>query len=151
MVSRVSRNEFYMSQENNNYLGLDWGATNIGVALAHQETGVALPYVTVKNDAELFEQLGKIIASENITTVVIGIPKYLHQHLYRSGELSVGEKLGQSLTERFGVTVAYQNEMFTTKMAQDNLIEQGIKGASKNNDEEAARLILQEWLDRQGS
>lgn len=147
MVSRVSGNEFYMSQENNNYLGLDWGATNIGVALAHQETGVALPYATVKNDAELFEQLGKIIASENITTVVIGIPKYLH----RSGELSVGEKLGQSLTERFGVTVAYQNEMFTTKMAQDNLIEQGIKGASKNNDEEAARLILQEWLDRQGS
>lgn len=133
-----------MNNENANYLGIDWGATNIGVALAHQETGVALPYVTLKNDADVLARLGKIIASENIATVVIGILEYLHQ----DGGLSAAEKFGQSLTERFGVKVAYENEMFTTKMAQSNLIERGIKGASKNNDEEAARIILQEWLGK---
>jgi len=44
--------------------------------------------------------------------------------------------------------VEYQNEMFTTKMAQANLIERGEKGVSQHDDEEAARIILQEWLDR---
>ena len=130
--------------EKYNYLGIDWGAANIGVALAHQETGVALPYTTIKNDTDVFSRLGEIIVLEDIATVVIGIPEYP----YRVRELSDAEMFGRVLGERFGVTVAHQNEMFTTKMAESNLIEQGIKGASKQNDEEAARIILQEWLSR---
>lgn len=46
------------------------------------------------------------------------------------------------------VSIAYQDEMFTTKMAQQNLIERGVKHVSKHYDEEAARIILQEWLDK---
>ena len=41
--------------------------------------------------------------------------------------------------------IAVQN---LTKMAQQNLIERGMKNVSKYDDEEAARIILQEWLDR---
>ncbi len=127
-----------------NYLGIDWGAANIGVALAHAETGVALPYATLANDGDLIRRLGDIIASEDIGTIVIGIPEYAH----RAKEESGGEKLGLALSVGFGVAVEYQNEMFTTKMAQANLIERGEKGVSKHDDAEAARIILQEWLDR---
>ncbi|MFZ2187487.1 MAG: Holliday junction resolvase RuvX [Candidatus Moraniibacteriota bacterium] len=131
-----------MKNEKANYLGVDWGATNIGVALAHQETGVALPYATLPNDKNALSALGKIIAAEAIGTVIIGVPVYAHQ---AKGE-HPGETFGKLLAESFPVRVEYQNEMFTTKMAQANLLEQGIKHSSKNNDEEAARLILEGWL-----
>lgn len=127
-----------------NYLGIDWGSANIGVALAHQETRVALAYAALPNDADCLRRLGEIIASEAVGTVIIGIPVYIH----RQEEASEAEKLGRELSRSFGVAVEYQNEMFTTKMAQANLIERGEKDASKRNDAEAARIILQEWLDR---
>lgn len=130
--------------EMKNYLGIDWGAANIGVALAHTETGVALPYATLANNDDLLRRLGEIIVSEAIGTVVIGIPEYIHCET----EESEGERLGKALAVHYGVAAEYQNEMFTTKMAQANLIERGEKGVSKHDDEEAARIILQEWLDK---
>lgn len=131
-----------MPEDTQNYLGLDWGLKKIGVALAHKETGVALGYATLHNDAHLIARVGEIISLEGIGTIVIGIPSSLH----RKNAGYEGEKLGQMLVERFPVTIAYQNEMFTTKMAQANLIERGMKNVSKLDDEEAARIILQEWL-----
>lgn len=133
--------------EKKNYLGIDWGATNIGVALAHAETGVALPYRTLANTSDLVDTLGKIIADEAIGTIVMGVPTYAHQ----KKQEYPGEILGKRLAEKFQVKVVYQNEMFTTKMAQANLLEQGVKQSSKNNDEEAARIILQEWLAKEVS
>lgn len=127
-----------------NYLGIDWGSVKIGVALAHDETRVALAYATLENTKKLLSQLGEIIVLEKIGTVVIGIPSYINREEAEYG----GERLGRLLMERFAVAVEYQNEMFTTKMAQANLIERGEKGVSQHDDEEAARIILQEWLDR---
>lgn len=129
--------------EKKNYLGVDWGSSNIGVALAHGETRVALAYATLANDARLLQRLGDIIAKENIGTVVIGLPHFVG---HEAGEYE-GEKLGRLIGKQCAVAIAYQNEMFTTKMAQANLLERGEKDVSKHNDEEAARIILQEWLD----
>lgn len=126
-----------------NYLGIDWGSANIGVALAHAETRVALGYATFQNDDDLLRHLGEAIAKEAVGTVIIGIPVYIHR---QEGE-SEAERLGRELSRSFGVAVEYQNEMFTTKMAQANLLERGEKDVSKHNDVEAARIILQEWLD----
>jgi putative transcription antitermination factor YqgF len=125
-----------------NYLGLDWGATNIGLSLAHEETGVALPYATLHNDSAVVDALGKIISAEAIGTIIIGVPVYEHQE----DKEHPGRALGEVLAKKFSVTVEFSNEMFTTKMATANLIEQGARQVSKNNDEEAARIILQEWL-----
>lgn len=132
-----------MVQYEKNYLGIDWGSAGVGVALAHAETGVALAYTTFRNDTHLLKKLGEIIASEEIGTIVIGIPEYIHRETEESG----GEKLGKIVAQQFPIQVAYQNEMFTTKMAQANLIERGEKNVSKHDDAEAARIILQEWLD----
>lgn len=127
-----------------NYLGIDWGATNIGIALAHAETRVALPYETLKNDGEVFMKIGDIITSENIGTVVVGIPTFRGEE----NKEQPAKQFGQMLVNQFPVEVLYYDEMFTTKMAQVNLSEQGVKCVSKNNDEEASRIILQDWLDR---
>lgn len=124
-----------------NYLGIDWGSVNVGVAIADGETRVALAYATLKNDKNLLQSLGEIIAKENITDVIIGISSYANKVEYE------GEKLGKLIEKNFSVSVAYQNEMFTTKIAQDHLIKLGEKKVSKRDDTESARIILQEWLD----
>lgn len=128
-----------------NILGIDWGASDVGVALASLETRVALGLTTLHNDAQLIDQLRQIILEEHIQLVVIGIPS----HINRKSVEYPGEKLGQELERELGVLVRYQDEMFTTKMAQQNLIERGMKHVGKHDDKEAARIILEEWLNHE--
>ncbi len=125
-----------------NFLGLDWGAAKVGVALAHEEIRTALAYGVLKNDAALVENIRSLIEKEEIGTIVIGIHKSATYH----GEHE-GEKLGKLLEEQLAVKVVYQDEMFTSKMAQSNLIAQGEKHVSQHDDAEAASILLQSWLD----
>lgn len=129
-----------------NYLGIDWGASDVGVAFADAETRMAFPVATITNDKTLLDRLGGLIAERGVGTVVIGIPSYIN----RSEVEYEGERIGKAIEDLFGIRVAYQNEMFTTKMAEENLRERGIKKISRFDDQEAARIILQEWLDRGG-
>lgn len=128
-----------------NYLGIDWGKRDVGIALAHAETRVAVSFATERNDTGLLERLKSLIAAEAVGTVVIGVPS----HVNRNEVVYPGEVLGRTLAEVVGVRVAYQDEMFTTKLAQQALIQRGERHVNQKDDAEAARIILQEWLDRQ--
>lgn len=129
-----------------NYLGLDWGQAKIGVALAHAETRLAMAYGVLPNDDKLLDALGNFFEQEEIGTVVIGI----HKSDTYQGEHE-GEKLGKLIAERFSVVVEYQDEMFTSKMAQQNLISKGYKQSSAHDDAEAASILLQSFLERKAS
>ena len=37
-----------MTKENKNYLGVDWGASDMGIALANNETKIAFEYTTLR-------------------------------------------------------------------------------------------------------
>ena len=135
-----------MINEQKNYIGLDWGAAKVGVALGHAETRIALAYTTFKNDENLSTHIGALLEKEDIGTVVLGVHKsdtFVGEH--------EAEKFGQRLGEKFGMIVAYHDEMFTSKMAQAAMIAQGEKHVSTHDDAEAARIILQSWLDRKNS
>lgn len=145
--------------ERNNFLGIDWGSSKVGIALAHAETGVALAYSTLRNDEFFMDNLLKLIELEDIGTVIIGIPVRNavrstaggHSHVNSEEVEYEGEKLGKLIAEKIpDIRIAYQDEMFTTKMAQANLIERGEKHVGRHDDAEAARIILQEWMDRAG-
>lgn len=124
-------------------MGIDFGKSKVGLALADGETKIAFAYGILKNDKDLKENLAEIIKKENVSNVVLGIPSY------KNGETIENEarKLGDFLQNSLKIEVFYQDEMFTTKMAQDNLKEKGAKGIKRFDDQEAARIILQEWLD----
>jgi RNase H-fold protein (predicted Holliday junction resolvase) len=155
------------------FLGIDYGAADMGLALADEETKMAFAYKKLKNDKQFLQNLAEIIEKENVKTVIIGVPTYIYPHTNLkvkknkrnkclSGsikrEIGVGvnreeveydsEKFGKLLEKTFGVEVEYQNEMFTTKLAQAHLIEKRVKGIKRFDDQEAARIILQEWIDR---
>lgn len=54
------------------YLGIDYGAKRIGIAVSNDEGTIAFPRKTVENDVQLFAKLAQIIADEKIQFIVVG-------------------------------------------------------------------------------
>ncbi len=132
--------------ERSGYLGVDWGASSVGVSFADAETRIAFALATLKNDETLLDRLGVLIGEKEIGTVVIGIPS----HVNRPDSSHEARHLGEAVKKTFSVRVAFQDEMFTTKMAEANLKERGARHIARFDDAESAKIILQEWLDRGG-
>jgi putative Holliday junction resolvase len=126
-------------------LAIDYGESKVGLALADRETKIPFAYNTIENDKHLLVKIGEIIAEKNVDTVILGIPAYIN----RKSVEYIQEKIGKIIASEFPVKVEYQDETFTTKMAHANLIQKGVKGIKKYDDQEAARIILEGWLNRQ--
>jgi len=138
------------NSEISHFLGIDYGKADVGLALADEETKMAFVYKKIKNDKNFLQNLAEIIERENVKTVIIGIPQYNIKYdgdPVKSPSDNGAGKLGKIIEEKLKVEVAYQNEMFTTKIAQAKLIEKGVRGVKRFDDQEAARIILQEWID----
>lgn len=131
------------TNEVKNYLGIDWGEAKIGLALADGETNMAFTYGALKNDKNIVASICEIIKKEEITTVVMGVPVYFN---IEEKDFK-GKKMAEKIKEISGVEVVFQNEIFSTQSAQKNLIEAGSKKI-KLDDAEAARIILQSYLDK---
>ena len=106
---------------------------------------MAFAYGTLENDKNLLQKLAEIIERENVSEVIIGVASRVN----KESVIYPGERLGNFLKEKFDIEVHYQNEMFSTKQAYRNLIEKGIKKIKRYDDQEAARIILQSWIDKQ--
>ncbi|HCP08392.1 MAG TPA: Holliday junction resolvase RuvX [Candidatus Moranbacteria bacterium] len=146
-IRRKTKALFFKKEEKDagQVLGIDFGKAKVGLALADTETKIAFAYDTIKNDRNLLVKLLKIIKKEEISKAVIGLPR----HALAENEDNDQKALGKLLTVNAGIDVEYEEEMFTTKMAQANLKEKGARNLNKLDDKEAAKIILQEWLDKQ--
>ncbi|MDP1845479.1 MAG: Holliday junction resolvase RuvX [Candidatus Moranbacteria bacterium] len=130
-------------------LGIDYGRAKIGLAIGDSETRIASAYAVLNNDKNLLQKIAGIIERENISKVIIGVTNLETKFPSRSSVLmDEPRSLGNLVSKSTGVEVEYQDEMFTTKQAHQNLIEKGMKGIKRFDDQEAARLILQGWLDK---
>jgi putative holliday junction resolvase len=131
------------------YLGIDFGKSKVGLAMADFETKIAFAYNTLNNDKNFLENLVKIIQKENVRKIVIGDPVKFSEKKGFFSENHGARKLGELIRKVLpDIEIEYQNEMFTTKMAQANLIAKKVKGVKRFDDQEAARIILQSWLDK---
>ncbi|EKE24988.1 MAG: hypothetical protein ACD_5C00336G0001 [uncultured bacterium] len=124
-------------------LGVDFGLSKIGLAIADEETKMAFAFDILKNDKQLFDNLRDILIEKNIKKVVLGMTK----HEKDSDSFMEKENFAKRLKEELSVHVFLQEEMFTTKMAHANIKLHGKKNISATDDKEAARIILQSWLD----
>lgn len=128
--------------ETKNFLALDWGRAKVGVALAHTETRIAVPYGIWPVDENLWSILEEILHIEEIGTVILGDPEHPEAD-FAEELMQVREKLAT-----LGVVVVMQNEMFTSKMAQANRLEAAKKAIQAHDDAEAARIMLTDWLEK---
>lgn len=132
------------SEKSEKILALDYGKSKVGLAWADGETKIAFAWKTLENNKDFFQNLAEAIEKENIKKIIIGIPTHVN---IKKKEYEVKE-IGKRILELMPLLeVEYQDEMFTTKIAQANLIQKGVKRIKKYDDQEAARIILQAWLD----
>lgn len=131
-------------------LGIDYGRAKVGLAIADSETRIASSYAVLKNDNNFLPKLAEIIKKEEISKVIIGIPMEVRLPFGSRTSKSFTEtkKIAEFFRNKLEIEVEYQNEMFTTREAHQNLKEKGMKGIKRFDDQEAARLILQGWLDK---
>ena len=127
-----------------NYLAIDYGKSKVGLAVGDSEISIAFAYKTLDNDEKLLGNLREIIKEREIDQIILG-------ELGMSGEQKGSfdaQEIGAEMQKELGVQVRYQEEMFSTKMAQDSLKEKGAKKIKELDNQEAARIILQSWLDK---
>jgi RNase H-fold protein (predicted Holliday junction resolvase) len=123
-----------------NFLAIDWGKAKVGVALAHAETRIAVPYGIWPVDEKLWGILEEVMTTEEIGMVILGDPEHPEKS-FEEELLAVEARLMQ-----LGVRVVRVNEMFTTKMAGAARKEAEKKYIQAYDDAEAARIMLTDWL-----
>ena len=126
------------------FLGLDFGHAKIGLAIADEETRMAFALDAFKNDQNFFAKLREIVQQKNVAKIIIGMARHGND-LQGSQEKKA---FGQKIENELNLPVEFADEMFSTKMAHANLKMHGGKNLAQFDDQEAARIILQGWLDK---
>jgi putative Holliday junction resolvase len=131
------------------YLGVDYGSSKIGLALSDESGTMGFPHSVVSNTPRLIDEVCVLIAKENVGAVVIG-----ESHDFKGADNPIAKDaraLGALITERAGVPVFYESEVFTSALAR-RAPEKEMKSRSPksraNVDASAAALILTSYLSR---
>src|SRR3989344_3055620 len=122
-------------------LGLDFGEKRIGAAVSDEKRRMAFPYIIIKNNAEKFSVIKKICKNEDISEIIVGLPKNL-----KGEETKMTEKVkefGQQLYREIGLKVIFQDEILSTKEAVR------LQGRHQKIDASAAALILDSYLKKE--
>lgn len=124
------------------YLGIDYGDSKVGLAIADSETRLALPYkiISGKDWQKLFIDLSDIIKAEGVESIIVGVPIKAQNESASIQEKRVRQFI-ESLKEKFIDTeIIPYDERFSTQAAQK-------LGAGGKDDDVAAMLTLQNYID----
>ncbi len=124
------------------YLGIDYGSSRVGLAVADSETKMASPLATV-SPADLVE---KITAAGPFERVIVGLPRSLDGR-DTPQTLAVRRFCDDVLWRKLQIEPIFQDEAGTSSVAEDRLKESGRSYAKGDIDAEAAAIILQDYLD----
>ena len=137
------------------YIGLDLGTKTLGVSISDRLGLIASTYKTIRYDNEdypyLIDELKKIIESEDVKGIVLGLPKNMNNSLGDSANRSLLFK--ELLEENFDLDVFLQDERMSTVEAHNIMLEGDLsrKKRKKKVDSLAANIILQRFLDSKGN
>ena len=135
------------------YLGFDLGTKSLGISISDKTRTIASTYKTLRFESEdydsIFPLIKEIVEEENISKIVLGLPKNMNNSLgFRSIEtIEFKEKLEKYLN----IEVVLQDERLTTIQANNYMLEADIsrKKRKQKKDELAANIILQTYLDKE--
>jgi putative Holliday junction resolvase len=130
-------------------LSIDYGNKRTGLAISDENEKLASRFLTLENKSskDLIKEIKKIILEKNIGKIIIGIPIGLKGESAQTQNI---KEFSAKLSGNIDIPIIEINEVFTSKMAEENLRKAGIKSEEikKNIDQEAARIILQDYLDK---
>ena len=128
-------------------LALDVGQKRIGVATCDRLEIAATPHSVVKAGKNAVDDVIKIINSEEVEYIVIGLPVSFDGVERESCERARFFK--NELERKTSLPIEFVDEKFTSKIAESSLIEQGMRREDRKNviDAVAASVILRGFLD----
>jgi putative Holliday junction resolvase len=127
-----------------NYLSLDVGERRIGVALATETARLAHPLTVIMNTSEAINEIKKIVESEQVATIIIGLPRNLQGE--DTKQTKYCRDFAEKLNKELSVKIVYQDEALTSRQAEAELKERGGKYEKGDIDALAATYILQDYL-----
>ena len=136
-------------------LGLDLGTKTLGLAMSDKTNFIASPYRVLRWDGEnyelLFKDLDIIIKDNNITDLVLGLPKNMNNTLGFAAERSL--KFKEALESRYNMEVHMIDERLSTMEATNYLLtaDVGRKKRKQVVDGVAASIILDTYLKMKGN
>jgi putative Holliday junction resolvase len=131
------------------YLGLDYGARRVGIAVSDDAGSFAFALDThvEGRDGSLLQRLQALVAERGVAGVVLGLPLTADG---REGDIAVqARRFGERLAAALPVPVILWDDRYTSQEADRWLA--GRRRAKGERDAVAAELILQGWLDRQAA
>ena len=135
-------------------LGLDLGSKTLGIAISDRTNFIASVYKTIffKNEDynSLIEPLKEIIEKEDISTLVLGLPKNMNNSLGTRALITLEFK--ELLENELKLPVIMEDERLTSVISNNILISANMSRnkRKKKVDGMAAEIILQSYLDRLG-
>ncbi len=136
-------------------LGLDLGTKTLGLAISDKSNTIASPYKVLRWDGEdyeiLFRDLDSIIEENNITDLVLGLPKNMNNSLGFAAERSLRFK--EALESRYQMEVTLIDERLSTVEATNYLLDADMSRKKRKQvvDGIAASIILDTYLKMKGN
>ena len=122
------------------YLGIDFGAKRVGVAISDEGGKVAFPKLVLLNDNQLILRIKELCHSESVSKIVVGESRNF------AGKpnpiMSSINVLVEKLKTEVGLEVILEPEFMTSEQARR------LQGENDKLDASAAALILQSYLDK---
>ena len=133
-------------------VALDLGTRRIGVAASDPGGVLASPRTTLERSGDLaldHRRIAALVAEEEATTVVVGLPLSLDGSIGPAARAVLDEVVDLAAVLR--VPVVTHDERFTTVTAHEQLRAAGMGGRRRRSvvDQQAATVLLQDWLDAQ--
>jgi len=133
-------------------LAIDYGTKRIGIAISDEMRILATSRGTVPNGPKMIEEIVALATREQVGAVILGIPRTLsNTHSVMTAEvLRFHDKLAAALGP-LGITLEKRDERLTSLIAETNIRSRELPKQKREQkylrDEEAARILLQEYLD----
>lgn len=133
-------------------MALDFGTKRIGVAVSDPMRMLASARGIIPNDDLAVRTVIQRAQEEGARVVILGLPKTLSNQDSEMTQLArhFGSKLEPRLQD-LGIELIYRDERLTSMMANANIAGSSLGKERRKEkalrDEEAARILLQEFLD----
>ena len=126
------------------FLGIDYGARRVGLAISDTEGMIAFPHTVVPNNDGLVQTIAEVIRKERVQSVVIGDTRALSGA--ENPVTREAEEFAKVLSADAGVPVATIWEAWSSVEAS-----RFAPKGREHDDAAAAAVILQRYLDTKQS
>lgn len=127
-----------------NFLCLDVGRVRIGLAMANSVSKLPSPIITLANDQEFLEKLEVVIEENQITDLVVGLPKSLDD---TETEQTVWIRgFYETLKTSVKIPIHLENEALSSVRAETELQSIGRSYQKSDVDSLAACFILEDFI-----